>query len=79
MISRDIEPNLAKRLASGDVDPISLLQVIDTNPEYCPRALKSVKLSEKGKGKARANPVAGQQGLFNFFSMSNPQSRLSRS
>lgn len=60
---RSIEPSLAKKIALGDVCPITLLGMEDINPTFAPRALKSLvmnamsptKSDAKGKGRARAH------------------------
>ena len=68
-IRSDLEPELAMKLALGDVDPISLLPMEDINPGYVPRALKVPPLNlgctDKGKTKKSAS-----EGLLDFFSMS---------
>lgn len=37
---RDLDPLLAKRLAQGSVNPITLLEMKDINPKYTPRPSK---------------------------------------
>ncbi|OJA20216.1 hypothetical protein AZE42_02134, partial [Rhizopogon vesiculosus] len=73
-IGGDIEPALARKLAKGDVDPVTLLPMIDINPSFVPRMVKPLPFqanvvnrpsSVKGKGKAKAEPESG--GLLNFF------------
>jgi exonuclease-1 len=66
---------LAKKLAQGDVDPVTLLPMIDIKPSFEPLTVKSLPFqadvvnrpsSVKEKGKAKAEPEGG--GLLNFFS-----------
>lgn len=71
----DLEPHLAKKLAHGDLDPITLLPISDINPSFVPRVSKSLPLhfdnlvnrpkTESGKGKAKADP--GTAGILDFF------------
>lgn len=67
----NLEPPLAKRLAGGDLDPITLLPIVDINPSFVPRVSKSLPLhfdnlnrphTDNGKGKAKADV-----GLSHFF------------
>lgn len=69
-----LEPSLAKKLANGDLDPITLLPIVDINPGFVPRVSKSPPLhfdnlnrpsTDKGKGKTKADqPTVG---LLHFF------------
>lgn len=70
----NLEPSLAKKLADGDLDPITLLPMADINPGFVPRVSKSLPLhfdnlnrpsTDKGKGKAKADN--GTVGLLRFF------------
>ncbi|GLB42344.1 putative xeroderma pigmentosum G I-region [Lyophyllum shimeji] len=70
-VGDDLEPSLAKKLATGDVDPVTLLPMQDILPEFMPRAkpsplvLKEINRRDKGKGKAAATPV--KEGILSFF------------
>ncbi|KAG2154183.1 PIN domain-like protein [Suillus bovinus] len=84
-IGGDIEPALARKLAQGDVDPVTLLPMIDINPSFVPRTVKPLPFqannvnrpsSVRGKGKAKAEPESG--GLFTFFAP-KPKATLTRS
>ncbi|KAJ7599055.1 PIN domain-like protein, partial [Mycena floridula] len=72
-IGRDIEPAIAKRIALGDVDPITLLPMQDINPGFTPhsRVLREVpvasKTPNKGKGKVTDKSPAKDGGILNFF------------
>jgi hypothetical protein len=59
--SSDLKPELARRLALGDLDPISLLPMTDINPDYVPRKPKNLNIAvdvfnrtEKAKDKHKA-------------------------
>lgn len=62
---------MAKRVAMGDADPVTLLPMEDINPSYTPRIpLKNVALntSHQGKGKAKATPgKSASTGILQFF------------
>ncbi|KAJ7031997.1 hypothetical protein C8F04DRAFT_1108860 [Mycena alexandri] len=66
-VGRDLEPMVAKMLAEGDLDPVTLLPMTDINPRYIPRVLKALpfvvntRASAKDKGKGKAS------GILNFF------------
>ncbi|KAG2748878.1 PIN domain-like protein [Suillus brevipes Sb2] len=84
-IGGHIEPALARKLAQGDVDPVTLLPMIDINPSFVPRTVKPLPFqvnnvnrptSVKGKGKAKAEPESG--GLLEFFAP-KPKANLTRS
>ncbi|KAJ7196579.1 exodeoxyribonuclease 1 [Mycena pura] len=59
-VGGDLEPEVAKKLAEGDVDPVTLLPMTDICPRYVPRVLKAIPLvngiggSTRGKGKGKA-------------------------
>lgn len=70
----DLEPSLAKKLADGQLDPITLLPIMDINPGFVPRVSKSPPLhfddvnlpcTNKGKGKAKMDQ--GTVGILHFF------------
>lgn len=71
--SRHIEASLAKKIAMGDVDPITLLPMQDINPGFMLHAsIKKKELpfisynqSENGKGKALNEPRS--DGILMFF------------
>ncbi|KAG8216940.1 PIN domain-like protein [Butyriboletus roseoflavus] len=84
-IGSNLEPSLAKKLADGNLDPITLLPIVDINPGFVPRVSKSLPLhfdnlnrpsTDKGKGKAKVDH--GTVGLLHLFSPV-PRSGLSRS
>jgi exonuclease-1 len=70
--SSDIEPSLAKMVALGNADPVTLLPMEDINPTYIPRAVKALPLvsdsinrsKDVGNGKAPDKPP---NGILNFF------------
>lgn len=73
---RDLEPSLAKPIALGEVDPVTLLDMVDINPNFVPHALRVLPLrfndisqgrpdAEKVKGKAKAD--CGRGTLLSFF------------
>ncbi|KIK93415.1 hypothetical protein PAXRUDRAFT_829024 [Paxillus rubicundulus Ve08.2h10] len=84
-IGSNLDSLLAKKLACGDLDPITLLPMIDTNPGFVTRVPKALPLrfnhvnrpsTDKGKGKAKEEH--GSVNLLGFFSP-KPRSALSRS
>ncbi|KAJ7778085.1 exodeoxyribonuclease 1 [Mycena metata] len=65
-VGRDLEAAVAKILAEGDLDPVTLLPMTDINPRYVPRVLRALPFvvngaSAKAKGKGKAS------GILNFF------------
>lgn len=66
-----MDPALAKMIAAGDVDPVTLLPMEDINPTYTPRIpLKNVVLnsSHQTKGKGKATPgKSASEGILQFF------------
>ena len=67
-----MDPVLAKQIALGDIDPVTLLPMEDINPCFVPLPLKSLPLSAnsarqspKNKGKVRAS--SGTGGILRFF------------
>lgn len=72
-MSSDMEPDVAKRVAMGDADPVTLLPMEDINPTYIPRApLVSKVLNsglDKGKGKAKTPGKSASEGILHFFGM----------
>lgn len=72
---RDIEPTLAKKVAQGDVDPISLLAMVDINPSFMPRTVKplpltSTDLNQSAKDKGKLPAKLKTENILNFFSKS---------
>ena len=71
MPHRDIDPALAKKVAIGDVDPVTLLPMEDINPTYTPRIpLKNAVLgsSHQVKGKGKGTPgQSASEGILQFF------------
>ena len=66
-----MDPALAKKVAMGDADPITLLPMEDINPTYTPKIpLKNTALNSshqiKGKGKATPGQSASG-GILQFF------------
>ncbi|KAG9309952.1 hypothetical protein JVU11DRAFT_9984 [Chiua virens] len=64
-----------EKLAEGNLDPITLLPIVDINPSFVPRVSKSLPLhfnrinhpsTDKGKGKTKTEQ--GTVGLLHFFS-----------
>ncbi|KAK7044840.1 Exodeoxyribonuclease 1 [Favolaschia claudopus] len=70
-VGGDMEPSVAKMLSEGNLDPETLLPMIDINPRYTPRVLKPLPFvvngvnasMDKGKGKAPS--------ILNFFAPAN--------
>ncbi|KAG6334716.1 hypothetical protein ID866_4376 [Astraeus odoratus] len=86
-IGRDLDPSLAMGVAQGEIDPVTLLIMVDINPSFVPRVLKALPLqynaidrsrpvTDKAKGRAKADCGSGT--LLTFFS-SNPSLKLYRS
>jgi exonuclease-1 len=71
--SSDLDPEIAKKLAEGDIDPVSLSPMEDINPSFMPRPKSSVTGSkdgarrDKGKGKATSTPKKEAMGILSFF------------
>ncbi|KAJ3905295.1 exodeoxyribonuclease 1 [Lentinula edodes] len=71
-IGGDLEATLAKKLATGDLDPITLEPMIDINPGFRPsRMIRDIDKgtgaprSIKNKGMEKSKPKSG--GILNFF------------
>ncbi|KAJ3993391.1 PIN domain-like protein [Lentinula boryana] len=69
---RDLEGTLAKKLAAGDVDPITLEAMVDINPEYspCSRILRDLdnSISAAHVSKRKSNSGSKSNGtILNFF------------
>jgi exonuclease-1 len=67
-VCSDLEPAVAKLLGEGDLDPVTLLPMVDINPRYVPRVLKTLNFVENGvnnKGKGKAPSSGG--GILSFF------------
>ena len=68
----DLDPSTAKKLAEGDIDPVTLSPMEDINPSFIPRGKGSVPVSndryrgDKGKSKVDA-PDRG--GILSFFGL----------
>jgi len=67
-LSRSIEPHLARKLALGDIDPITLLPMNDINPTYKPKVAART-TSRNNKGKARETSVTTPKGgrILDYF------------
>ncbi|KAJ2925261.1 hypothetical protein H1R20_g11856, partial [Candolleomyces eurysporus] len=68
----DLEPEIAKQLANGDLDPVDLEPIVDINPTYRPQPINqipmtTVDVSKKGKGKEVAGRSRPSGGLHDFF------------
>ncbi|KAG6899331.1 hypothetical protein C0993_011185 [Termitomyces sp. T159_Od127] len=68
-VGSNLDASLAKKIARGDVCPVSLLPMEDINPSFVPSsnstsAAKATR-PDKGKGKAVENPV--KEGILSFF------------
>jgi hypothetical protein len=73
----DLEPSLAKKIALGDADPVTLLPMRDINPNFVPRALKRVPpvsseliQTVKGKSKDKEKDTHAKNGILSFFGLS---------
>lgn len=70
-IYSNLEPSIAKKLAAGDIDPVTLLPMEDINISFMPRGKPLAPISEdnnrrdKGKGKVVSTPKKG--GILSFF------------
>ncbi|KIK68479.1 hypothetical protein GYMLUDRAFT_35906 [Collybiopsis luxurians FD-317 M1] len=68
-VGRDLEPALAKKLATGEVDPVTLEGMEDINPNFHPhsRILRDLPNGSnfKGKSKEKIKPING--GILSFF------------
>ncbi|KAG6850129.1 hypothetical protein H0H93_000751 [Arthromyces matolae] len=66
-VGGNLDSSLAKALALGDVDPVTLLPIEDINPAFAPRIkpLSKSLRSDKGKGKAVEKPA--KEGILSFF------------
>jgi hypothetical protein len=78
-----MDDSIAKRIARGDVDPTTLLPMVDINPAYQPSSKQPKQQVGKkphskgnapegrpawiGKKIAETKPAGGKGGLFNFF------------
>jgi hypothetical protein len=77
-----MEEEYARKLALGDIDPITKLPMIDVFPgafsptktQYQPSSFKTTKTT---KAKV-AGPVTGKGSLFNWFSVATPTPPISR-
>jgi exonuclease-1 len=65
---------MAKAIALGDADPVTLLPMEDINPRFVPRSLKPLPLSsnlsslnQKDKGKGKAPTKSASEGILSFF------------
>ena len=72
LIQRELEHSLAKKVAIGDICPISLLPIVDINPAYVPRSLKPLPLLLNGgtpvtSEKSMTKRVASKATLHDFF------------
>ncbi|KAJ3969077.1 exodeoxyribonuclease 1 [Lentinula raphanica] len=72
-IGGDLERTLAKRLALGDIDPVTLEPMVDINPGYNPssRVLRNldngVSPSRKSQGKSKSGSKSRNESILNFF------------
>ncbi|KAG5646334.1 hypothetical protein DXG03_003657 [Asterophora parasitica] len=72
-IGGDLVPALAQKLAKGDVDPVTLLPMIDIFPGFVPRErlkplpLTSMATNRRDKGKGKAVSVPAKDGILSFF------------
>ena len=61
-----LDASVAKAIAVGDIDPVTLFPMKDINPGFVPRTLKALASNRhKGKGKAKGSPV--KDGILSFF------------
>ena len=71
----DMDPSTAKKLAEGDIDPVTLSPMEDINPSFVPRGKGSAPVSndryrvDKGKSKVADTPNRG--GILSFFGVSS--------
>ncbi|KAJ6582898.1 exodeoxyribonuclease 1 [Mycena vulgaris] len=74
-VGGDLDPAVAKMLGEGDLDPVTLLPMIDINPRYVPRVLKALPfvpngVNRPGKDKGKSKAV----GILSFFgAAANPK------
>ncbi|KAI0066882.1 hypothetical protein BV25DRAFT_1255804 [Artomyces pyxidatus] len=69
-----MEPALAKRVATGEADPCTLLPMEDINPSYVPRSVKPLPLkpqdlnrSSSSKEKGKQNAKSSSVSILNFL------------
>jgi len=78
----DIEAILAKEIARGDVDPVTLLPMEDINPNYIPRAVKVpltlniTKHSGRSQDHGKRTDKSCNTGILSFFCVFIFRSRL---
>ncbi|KAF8635429.1 hypothetical protein AX15_000418 [Amanita polypyramis BW_CC] len=70
-VGRSIEPNLAKKVAQGEIDPVNLLLMKDINPSYIPKTAARITRPQLhgGKGKAQDIDMTTPKGgdILDFF------------
>lgn len=72
LFCRDMSPSDAKKVALGDVDPVTLLRMEDINSTFVPRVplnlnvLKNCR-QDHGKGKGKAAGKSASEGILHFF------------
>ncbi|KAG6888721.1 hypothetical protein C0992_007630 [Termitomyces sp. T32_za158] len=66
-VGANLDASLAKKLAMGDVCPVSLLPMEDINPSFvpCAKPHSVAKRPDKGKGKGTQKPA--KEGILSFF------------
>jgi len=70
----DLDPLTAKKLAKGDIDPVTLSPMEDINPNFIPRGKGSAPVSNDryrgDKGKSRVADTPNKGGILSFFGLS---------
>lgn len=59
-------------LGEGDLDPVTLLPMIDINPRYVPRVLKALPFVANGANRPGKDKGKAKAGILSFFGQSVP-------
>nr|GAT59266.1 exodeoxyribonuclease 1 [Mycena chlorophos] len=71
-VGPDMNPALAKRVAVGDADPISLRPMVDICPSFVPRVLKPLPFVVNGVGRKANDKGKGKATILSFFAPAKP-------
>ena len=69
----ELDPSTAKKLAEGDIDPVTLSPMEDINPSFIPRGKGSAPTSNdrfRDKCKSKVADAANRGGILSFFGLS---------
>ncbi|KAJ6487742.1 exodeoxyribonuclease 1 [Mycena sanguinolenta] len=70
-VGGDLEPAVAKMLGEGNLDPVTLLPMVDINPRYVPRVLKPLPFVVNGVKDQAMDKGKGKASILNFFGPAN--------